>query len=184
MQLWCYSLDEGALKSAKQLLALIDVINQTVGDALSDLLLVETVLHANGWSVADWDAAYVDLPNRQMKVRQLCTGENYKTFSFEFRVCFFFTEMMYKKETGIVIVLRFPRSVPLWSFFFFKVPIIFLNFYCWNVQVCVADRNVIQTADAERRCVEPPELQREIDAIVSEYPKGRSFVRWKKKMMI
>jgi len=104
------SLDEGALKSAKQLLALIDVINQTVGDALSDLLLVETVLHANGWSVADWDAAYVDLPNRQMKV-------------------------------------------------------------------CVADRNVIQTADAERRCVEPPELQREIDAIVSEYPKGRSFVR-------
>ena len=120
MQLWCYSLDEGALKSAKQLLALIDVINQTVGDALSDLLLVETVLHANGWSVADWDAAYVDLPNRQMKVRQLCTGENYKTFSFEFRVCFFFTEMMYKKETGIVIVLRFPRSVPLWSFFFFQ----------------------------------------------------------------
>ena len=45
------------------------------------------------------------------------------------------------------------------------------------MQVCVADRNVIQTADAERRCVEPPELQREIDAIVSEYPKGRSFVR-------
>lgn len=47
---------------------LIDVINQTVGDALSDLLLVETVLHAFGWSVSDWDAAYTDLPNRQMKV--------------------------------------------------------------------------------------------------------------------
>lgn len=46
----------------------MDVINQTVGDALSDLLLVETVLHAFGWSVADWDAAYTDLPNRQMKV--------------------------------------------------------------------------------------------------------------------
>jgi len=61
-------LNEAALNSAKQLLALIDVINQTVGDALSDLLLVETVLHANGWSVTDWDAAYVDLPNRQMKV--------------------------------------------------------------------------------------------------------------------
>lgn len=46
----------------------MDVINQTVGDAISDLLLVETVLHAFGWSVAEWDAAYTDLPNRQMKV--------------------------------------------------------------------------------------------------------------------
>ena len=46
----------------------MDVINQTVGDALSDMLLVETVLHAFGWDVAEWDAAYTDLPNRQMKV--------------------------------------------------------------------------------------------------------------------
>jgi len=104
------SLSEGAMKSAKQLSALMDVINQTVGDALSDLLLVETVLHANGWSIADWDAAYIDLPNRQMKVS-------------------------------------------------------------------VADRNVIQTTDAERRCVDPPGLQQEIDSIVSKYVKGRSFVR-------
>ena len=56
------------MPAAKQLLLLMDVINQTVGDALSDLLLVETVLHAFGWSVAEWDAAYTDLPNRQMKV--------------------------------------------------------------------------------------------------------------------
>jgi len=46
----------------------MDVINQTVGDAISDLLLVETVLHAFGWGVAEWDDAYTDLPNRQMKV--------------------------------------------------------------------------------------------------------------------
>lgn len=46
----------------------MDVINQTVGDGLSDLLLVETVLHAYGWSIAEWDSAYTDLPNRQMKV--------------------------------------------------------------------------------------------------------------------
>ena len=44
------------------------VINQTVGDAISDLLLVETVLHSRGWSIADWSAAYTDLPNRQLKV--------------------------------------------------------------------------------------------------------------------
>lgn len=65
---YCNSLTPDAVKSAKQLHLLIDVINQTVGDALSDLLLVETVLHAFGWSVSDWDAAYTDLPNRQMKV--------------------------------------------------------------------------------------------------------------------
>ena len=38
---------------------------QTVGDAISDMLLVETVLHAKGWSAGDWISAYDDLPNRQ-----------------------------------------------------------------------------------------------------------------------
>lgn len=66
-----YSLSAECSAAAKQLHLLIDVINQTVGDALSDILLVETVLHAYGWSVSDWDAAYTDLPNRQMKVN--CT---------------------------------------------------------------------------------------------------------------
>jgi hypothetical protein len=46
----------------------MDVINQTVGDAISDLLVVETVLHARGWSIQDWEEAYTDLPNRQLKV--------------------------------------------------------------------------------------------------------------------
>ena len=63
-----FSLSEECQQAAKQLVLLMDVINQTVGDALSDLLLVESVLHANGWSIAEWDAAYTDLPNRQLKV--------------------------------------------------------------------------------------------------------------------
>ena len=42
---------------------------QTVGDAISDMLLVETVLHSKGWSARDWISAYDDLPNRQMKVK-------------------------------------------------------------------------------------------------------------------
>ena len=95
---------------ARKLLLLTDVINQTVGDALSDLLLVETILHALGWDVATWNASYTDLPNRQMKVS-------------------------------------------------------------------VADRNVIQTADAERRCVRPESLQDQIDSIVQQFKNGRSFVR-------
>nr|CAD7410604.1 unnamed protein product [Timema cristinae] len=47
---------------------LIDVINETVGDALSDMLLVEVVLRARGWNIQDWRKAYTDLPNRQLKV--------------------------------------------------------------------------------------------------------------------
>ncbi|GAA5938278.1 phosphoacetylglucosamine mutase PCM1 [Sporobolomyces koalae] len=48
--------------------ALIDVINQTVGDALSDMLLVETVLLHRQWTPAQWDSAYQDLSNRLVKV--------------------------------------------------------------------------------------------------------------------
>ncbi|XP_011860745.1 PREDICTED: phosphoacetylglucosamine mutase isoform X2 [Vollenhovia emeryi] len=88
----------------------IDLINETVGDALSDMLLVETILHAKGWDIVEWERSYDDLPNKQLKVQ-------------------------------------------------------------------VKDRNVITTTDAERRCLTPVGLQKEIDKIVSKYPNGRSFVR-------
>ncbi|KAF2760951.1 N-acetylglucosamine-phosphate mutase-like protein [Pseudovirgaria hyperparasitica] len=51
--------------------ALSDLINQAVGDALSDLLLVEVILAHKGWSVKDWEDTYVDLPNRLVKVHVL-----------------------------------------------------------------------------------------------------------------
>ncbi|RUS20213.1 hypothetical protein BC937DRAFT_86171 [Endogone sp. FLAS-F59071] len=51
-----------------QLRALTELINQTVGDALSDLLLVETILTHRQWSLKEWDQAYTDLPNRLVKV--------------------------------------------------------------------------------------------------------------------
>jgi phosphoacetylglucosamine mutase len=47
---------------------LIDVINQTVGDALSDMLLVEAVLAHKSYGPDAWDALYADLPNRLVKV--------------------------------------------------------------------------------------------------------------------
>ena len=62
------------------------------------------------WNITEWFEAYVDLPNRQLKVQ-------------------------------------------------------------------VADRNVIVTTDAERKCLEPAGLQNAIDEIVLKFPKGRSFVR-------
>ncbi|SGY15079.1 BQ5605_C013g07236 [Microbotryum silenes-dioicae] len=57
-----------ASEASKNLFALTQLINQTVGDALSDLLLVETVLLHLQWSPYDWDASYTDLPNRLVKV--------------------------------------------------------------------------------------------------------------------
>lgn len=44
--------------------ALTALINQTVGDALSDLLLVEIILAHKAWSPREWDLTYTDLPNR------------------------------------------------------------------------------------------------------------------------
>ncbi|KAG9127338.1 Phosphoacetylglucosamine Mutase [Ceratobasidium sp. 392] len=46
-----------------------DLINQTVGDALSDLLLCEVVLAHRLYTCVEWDSLYTDLPNRLMKVQ-------------------------------------------------------------------------------------------------------------------
>ncbi|KAH4939172.1 phosphoacetylglucosamine mutase [Parastagonospora nodorum] len=48
--------------------ACIDLINQAVGDALSDFLLVEVVLAHKRWGPQEWLATYTDLPNRLSKV--------------------------------------------------------------------------------------------------------------------
>jgi hypothetical protein len=39
-----------------------------VGDAVSDLLVVEAILHSKGWDAVEWESMYSDLPNRQLKV--------------------------------------------------------------------------------------------------------------------
>lgn len=86
------------------------MVNQTVGDALSDMLLVETILHAKGWDIIKWEKMYEDLPNKQLKVK-------------------------------------------------------------------VNDKSIITTANAGRQCITPKGLQDEIDKVVSQYKRGRSFVR-------
>ncbi|KAJ1657928.1 hypothetical protein IWQ61_002747 [Dispira simplex] len=55
-------------EALEQLKALVDLINQTVGDAFSDMLLVEVILTHRQWSPTQWDHAYTDLPNRLVKV--------------------------------------------------------------------------------------------------------------------
>eukprot|EP00741_Cyanophora_paradoxa_P007748 tig00001206_g7496.t1 len=51
------------------LVGIHDLMNQAVGDAISDLLLVEAVLAHNGWSASDWDAIYKDMPSLLLKVK-------------------------------------------------------------------------------------------------------------------
>ncbi|KAJ2708783.1 hypothetical protein H4R19_004578 [Coemansia spiralis] len=51
-----------------RLWALRDLINESVGDAMSDMLVVEAVLLCKGWTLAQWDEAYTDLPSRLLKV--------------------------------------------------------------------------------------------------------------------
>lgn len=48
---------------------------KTVGDAISDMLLIEAILAIKGLTVQQWDAIYSDLPNRQLKVKvHICTA--------------------------------------------------------------------------------------------------------------
>lgn len=63
------SLPQEQRDAASVLLQTIDLTNETVGDAISDMLLVETVLHSRGWNLKDWLETYTDLPNVLMKVK-------------------------------------------------------------------------------------------------------------------
>ncbi|CAF0876381.1 unnamed protein product [Rotaria sordida] len=96
--------------AASQLHVFIDIINETVGDALADLLATEAILCLMNLSIEGWLHLYNDLPQRQLKV-------------------------------------------------------------------AIKDRTMIQTTDAERRCIAPAHLQDCIDELVSKYSSGRSFVR-------
>lgn len=53
------------------LAALSELINQTVGDAISDMLMVEVILAHRNWTLDDWATTYNDLPNRLVRVEVL-----------------------------------------------------------------------------------------------------------------
>lgn len=60
--------NEESRKAAQMLENVINLINQTVGDAISDMLVIEAILSLKGLTVQKWDEIYTDLPNRQLKV--------------------------------------------------------------------------------------------------------------------
>ncbi|KAM5163165.1 phosphoacetylglucosamine mutase [Mantella aurantiaca] len=55
-------------KAAQMLDNIVDLINQTVGDAISDMLVIEAILSLKSLTIEKWDETYTDLPNRQLKV--------------------------------------------------------------------------------------------------------------------
>lgn len=58
-----------AQKDALETLSAVsDLINQTVGDAISDMLMIEVILAHKGWTLRDWAMTYTDLPNRLVRV--------------------------------------------------------------------------------------------------------------------
>ena len=60
--------DSAARVALRRLQLLPALVNQAVGDALSDLLLVDAILTLQGRSLTDWHNLYQDLPSRQSKV--------------------------------------------------------------------------------------------------------------------
>eukprot|EP00730_Choanoeca_flexa_P009797 TRINITY_DN1339_c0_g1_i1.p1 TRINITY_DN1339_c0_g1~~TRINITY_DN1339_c0_g1_i1.p1 ORF type:complete len:531 (+),score=124.34 TRINITY_DN1339_c0_g1_i1:168-1595(+) len=61
--------DDKAKRALEILTELTKLINQTVGDAISDMLMVEAILALKNMQNEQWVAMYQDLPNRQLKVK-------------------------------------------------------------------------------------------------------------------
>ena len=62
-------MDPKAKVALTRLQTLPALINQAVGDALSDMLLVEAILQIQNLSLEQWNSMYTDLPSRQTKVK-------------------------------------------------------------------------------------------------------------------
>ncbi|XP_078587525.1 phosphoacetylglucosamine mutase-like isoform X2 [Branchiostoma floridae x Branchiostoma japonicum] len=63
------SLESSKREAATRLTLMMDLINQTVGDAISDFLVVETILSTRDWAADDWNMQYRDLPSRLLKIK-------------------------------------------------------------------------------------------------------------------
>eukprot|EP01114_Cavostelium_apophysatum_P000148 TRINITY_DN1014_c0_g1_i2.p1 TRINITY_DN1014_c0_g1~~TRINITY_DN1014_c0_g1_i2.p1 ORF type:complete len:246 (+),score=107.10 TRINITY_DN1014_c0_g1_i2:1098-1835(+) len=58
------------------------LINQSVGDAISDAFFVEVILRQKNWTLKDWDALYKDFPNR-LKAQKVNDRNAFKTTNAE-----------------------------------------------------------------------------------------------------
>mmetsp|Transcript_30561 Transcript_30561/g.62445 ORF Transcript_30561/g.62445 Transcript_30561/m.62445 type:complete len:620 (+) Transcript_30561:57-1916(+) len=53
----------------RRLRVLPSLVNQSVGDAMSDMLLVDAILYLKGWDLSVWANLYSDMPSKQAKVK-------------------------------------------------------------------------------------------------------------------
>ncbi|KAL9181131.1 hypothetical protein ACHAXT_009936 [Thalassiosira profunda] len=53
----------------RRLRVLPALVNQSVGDAMSDMLLVDAILFLRGWDLSTWAKLYSDMPSKQAKVK-------------------------------------------------------------------------------------------------------------------
>jgi len=65
----------------RRLRVLPALVNQSVGDAMSDMMLVDAILFLRGWDLSTWAKLYPDMPSKQAKVKVadravICTNDN------------------------------------------------------------------------------------------------------------
>ena len=53
----------------RRLRVLPALVNQSVGDAMSDMMLVDAILFLRGWDLSTWASLYSDMPSKQAKVK-------------------------------------------------------------------------------------------------------------------
>ncbi len=63
-----------------------ELINESVGDAIADMLAVESILKYYDWSEADWLSQYTEIPNRLTKVKVADNGA-YATDADDESIC-------------------------------------------------------------------------------------------------
>ncbi|KTW26176.1 hypothetical protein T552_03067 [Pneumocystis carinii B80] len=73
------------LAAANYLKELINLVNQTIGDSLSNMLLIEVILAYKNWNIEDWDNIYTDFPNRMINVITK-NKELYETIGSNYRL--------------------------------------------------------------------------------------------------
>ena len=60
--------ENSASEAADRLCSFTKLINTAVGDAVTNILAIETILELRSMTAAAWDSIYQDLPYRQLKV--------------------------------------------------------------------------------------------------------------------
>lgn len=152
-------------EGASRLLALADMVNQAVGDALSGLLLVEAALARRAWGLREWAALYTDLPSRQLKACAPCCAHVRELLGGVAGLGMLIAKIDAILRPGYPCKAGL-RARSCGACMLCDAP------SCMSAQVKVADRSVVTTADAERRTMAPAGLQALIDAAIAAAPSG------------